>query len=160
MRKIKFIFISAILLVNGMAMAQKLSDALGAVQTNFLISSDSVNLNAVNQYIIKKAGIFYGSGSDYGYGAGYESFHLEFESDKRLITDYIKKSWDNYLIEFYAIDNRLLATIFLSNQQVKILRNTEMAGNPIFYSIDLIDVPTPLLDKSYKLNIVKIRNIK
>jgi hypothetical protein len=184
MNRTKLLVAVALLLFSGTLMSQKLSTLLGAIQTNFQIHSDTANLKPVHQYIIKKAGAFYHSYSGmeaaYGYGAGYESFHLEFESNIRLMTDYVKNAPYDYLIEFYDSENRQLAAVKFSNQAINIITsehknrggtllngrvvqpinvvtNEPRFGGPIFYSIDLFDVPIVLLDKTSRMNFIKIR---
>ena len=150
-----------------MASAQKLSESLGAIGTNFLIISDTIDLKPESQFIIKNAEIFYDYGTrntdNYSYGGGYESFHFEFSTKKTLSIEYVKNPVCGYELSFYDNDNIIATLCFSSNtypfrnpNKVSIEGNSEIR----FYSFDLIDLPLSVLDKTKKINIKRIKSIK
>lgn len=146
--------------------AQSLKESLGGVKTNFQIISDAIDLEASNQIIIlkaeKKHDQYADSFSGYGWGYGYQSFHLEFITNKDLTVKTYKRergsiSRENKLdLKFYDAGNNVIASTIVPFDYVDLLRDTQKEGGPYFYSIDLIDIPVVLLDKTSKIDMVKL----
>lgn len=72
--------------------SQSLIENLGGVKTNFIITTDSVEMTILEQVIIKrgvrnyKARIFDDGG--YGYGYGLQTFHLELITKVEFVEKY------------------------------------------------------------------------
>ncbi len=161
MKKIKISITAVFILFCGLLNAQTISSALGCVKTNFQFYSDTTNLEVTSQFIIKNAGIFKKSVSDgldygYGYGGGYESYHLEFITNKELSTEVNRKVNYNYEINFTDSNNIILATTTFDNDKVSHFSNRYFKDTPKFYSFDLINIPISVLDRTRKIYITKI----
>jgi hypothetical protein len=142
--------------------AQNLEESLGGTKTNFQIYSDTVNLKVSDQIIIKRAEKQTYSDSNFGtgWGYGYQSFHLEFITNKNIkIENYkYKAGRDNETkleLIFYDSNNRILATSSLPYYYVDLYNNPSITDSVFFYSIDLIDIPIVLLDKTAKIGMIK-----
>lgn len=142
--------------------AQNLEDVLGGVKTNFQLFSDTTNLNPTNQIIIQRAERK--SYGDYsfgtGWGYGYQSYHIEFVAGKNLAEKKFKfragrDNKDKLELTFYDSDNVVLATRLLDFSLVDLLYNSSSVKSLFFYSIDLIDIPVVLLNKTVKINLIK-----
>jgi hypothetical protein len=163
MNRIIVLFVSFFLIINGLLNAQNLSQKLGSIKTDFKFYSDTIDLNVSNQFIIKNAGAFFSynatSGSSYGFGAGYESYHLEFVTNKILKCEYFKRYTNSahYEIDFFDSTNIKLSTISFTGDEIVIFTNSDVMGSPIFYSIDLYNVPISLLDRTLKMNIKEFK---
>ena len=159
MKRKEILFIPILIISVGFVNAQDLSEKLGGVKTNFRFTSDTIDLNVSDQFIIKNAGAYnrteeiYSGG--YGYAAGYDSYHLEFITNKNLSYEYFKRYTSfHFIISFYNSDNILL-TKKQFYQEVSRYRNPDIKGSPIFYSIDLYNIPVSLLDKTSRINIIR-----
>lgn len=142
--------------------AQDLEGSLGGVKTNFQIFSDANNLNPTNQIIIQRAEKKSYSDASFGigWGYGYQSFHLEFVADKNLTEKKFKfkagrDNEDKLELTFYDSEDVVLATCILDFSAVNLLYNSSSEKSLFFYSIDLIDIPTVLLNKTTKINLTK-----
>ena len=144
--------------------AQNLKEALGGVKTNFQIFSDTIDLKVSNQIIIlkaeKKHDQYADTYSGYGWGYGYQSFHLEFITKKNIKVDTFRfqKGRANEIkleLVFYDSNNTILASASIPFDQVDVFNNSSKADSPFFYSIDLIDIPIVLLDKTSKIGMIK-----
>lgn len=142
--------------------AQNLKESLGGVQTNFKIVSDTVDLNVSDQIIILKAEKKHQTDAvfSYAWGYGYQSFHLEFITKESLKVETFKykAGRDNESkleLTFYDPDNNLIASASIPFDDVDVYNNPSTVGNASFYSIDLIDIPLVLLDKTAKIDLTK-----
>jgi hypothetical protein len=142
--------------------AQNISESLGAIKTNFRIYSDTIDLKVSDQIIILRAEKQTYSDSNFGtgWGYGYRSFHLEFITKKILkVENYhfrVGRDNENKLqLIFYDSNSSVLATISVPFNYVDLYNNSSITDSPFFYSIDLIDVPVVLLDKTAKINMIK-----
>ncbi|WP_321368791.1 hypothetical protein [uncultured Draconibacterium sp.] len=142
--------------------AQNIVQSLGGIETNFQIVSDNLDLHVSNQYIIQRAEKesatrYYGEAS-YGYGYGYQSYHLEFIAEELYVTREIKhndRDYDKMELTFYTSDNRILASHTLNSTRADILSNPRSVNRQYFYSIDLKDVPVILLEQTAKIDLVR-----
>ena len=141
--------------------AQNLEDSLGAVKTNFQLFSDTTNLNPTNQIIIQRAERkSYGDSFGVGWGYGSQSLHIEFVSGKNLAEKKFKyragrDNEDKLELTFYDSGNVVLATCQMDFSLVDLLYNSSSDKSLFFYSIDLIDIPIVLLNKTVKINLIK-----
>jgi hypothetical protein len=142
--------------------AQNLKESLGGTKTNFQIYSDTVDLKVSDQIIILRAEKQTYSDSNFGtgWGYGYQSFHLEFITKKNIkIENYkYKTGRDNgnkLELIFYDSNNSVLATSSFPYDYVDLYNNSSIIDSPFFYSIDLIDIPIVLLDKTAKIGMIK-----
>jgi len=165
MKKIKIISFVFFIFINGLLNAQNISSALGSIKTNFQFYSDTINLDVTSQFIIKNAGTFkesdfstYSDGSSWGYGlgAGYESYHLEFVTNKELSSKVVKKATYTYEINFVDSNKAILAVKTFDNSKVSHLSNRYIKDAPNFYSFDLIYIPISVLDRTKEIHITKI----
>ena len=139
-------------------MGQSLSESLGAIKTDFKLSSDTTDLNASDQIIVLGAEKrTYNSSDGGGWGYGYQSFHLEFISIKKIYTiSGGTKERNNYRLTFSDKENYILAKINIPGHSFKMYTNPFIKNLSIFYSIDLIYIPALLLEKTSKIDIVKL----
>ena len=150
------------LFVVNILVAQDLNEALGGVKTDFQIFSGTVDLNVSDQMIILKAkkrreaDFSFG----YGWGYGYQSYHLEFIADKyfKVETFEHRRGGNNASrleVIFYDSNNNILASSFIPFDNVLVFSNPSINVGPFFYSIDLIDIPIVLLNKTSKISMIK-----
>jgi hypothetical protein len=142
--------------------AQNLKESLGGTKTNFQIYSDTVDLKVSDQIIILRAEKQTYSDSNFGtgWGYGYQSFHLEFITKKNIEIEYFKfrNGRDNGTkleLLFYDSNNIVLTSSSIPYNYVDLYNNSSIIGSPFFYSIDLIDIPIVLLDKTAKISMIK-----
>jgi hypothetical protein len=154
MKRMIFIIMPMLLLFNELSNAQSLSEKLGAIHTNFKFYYDTVDLNVSDQFIIKNVGSYFFSTDN---KVAYESYHLEFVSNKRLLLDYSQGLFKvhYYTIVFYSSDKLQLFRISISQEFLNIATNLDISESPIFYSLDLFDIPLSLLDRTSKIVIVQ-----
>jgi hypothetical protein len=155
--------ISVNLPLSSFLQAQNLSEKLGGVKTDYIITSHGVELEITNQVISKRAERFYNWGGHndgaYGYGYGYESFHLEFtvkngEIDMPEPVAFLKGE-RHIVMDFYDKDDNLLGSKTRSPREVSLICNNTADNNLMHYSIDLIAIPLPLLDATKRIDIFK-----
>jgi hypothetical protein len=154
--------ITMYLLVMNTLSAQNLKETLGGIKTNFQISSDSVNLNVGDQIIILKADkkFYTDCQCGTGYGYGYQSFHLEFTTKRQFTTRNYKfyvgrDNGDKILLRFYDADNNMLASYTSPFDIVDLYNNDRLRNSLFFCSIDLVDIPVLLLNKTFRIDIIK-----
>ena len=163
----KILLFACSLIIMSNLNAQSLTESLGGTKTNFKICSNTVDLKTVNQIIIQSTEKEYSS--DYGYGFGYQSFHLEFVSQNKIAATKAEQlenkellqlasynSGNKYLMTFYDSNDQVLLTLTIPLSFVDDFTNASMDNRLYFYSIDLIDVPIIVLDKTTKIDILKI----
>lgn len=161
--KMLLLFLLLFLIVKP-SQAQSLSESLGGIKTNFEFFSDSINLDVKKQFIIKNASMIknadsYGLNSAYGYGGGYESFHLEFSTNKEIVVNEIRKPEFDYQLLFYNHDEQLISTIDFSlrkrsnHNKVNLIQHNEMK----FFSFDLIYLPLSVLEETKRIEVKKTR---
>lgn len=141
--------------------AQSLTEKLGGVPTNFVITSDTNTLEVISQMIIKRGEYYAEYRDDYegssAYGYGYQSFHLEFMSRQPI---YHKSVYDGNIrwrdmkselyVSFYDEADNLLLNAKMPPSFLKIVdENTGLFS----YSLNLVDYPIVLLDKTKRINI-------
>lgn len=144
--------------------SQSLIEDLGGVKTNFIITTDSVEMTILEQAIIKrgvrnyKARIFDDGG--YGYGYGLQTFHLELITKAEFVEKYRreKRSYQKYYtIKLFDKKDTLLLNKEIELSELKKFSN----GDDLFiYSLDLRRIPIILLDKTTTINIDKIKKGK
>lgn len=145
--------------VIGNLSAQKLSEKLNVVKTNFTLTFNGENLQPTNQFIAKKARYDYNYGSieegGYGYGYGYESYFFEFATFNQVGIPYFSfwKGSKSYILKFYDNFNQLIGSVERTIKHVKIVRNEIDKNTPTFFSIDLVDIPLILLDETEHIDI-------
>ncbi len=163
MRYKKILLITAYIFSVNILGGQNLSESLGGIKTNFQIYSDTADLKVSDQIIVLRAEKRYSSDSNFGtgWGFGYQSFHLEFITKKDIKIESFKyrSGRDNetrFELVFYDSQNNVLATSSSPYHYVDLLNNSSITDSPFFYSIDLIDIPIVLLDKTVKINMIKM----
>jgi len=161
--KTKIILIAFILLSAIGIQAQNLEQALGGVKTNFKLFSGTNDLNPASQMIILKAERNSDTNTDFGtgWGYGYQSFHLEFVTSENLVEEKFrfKTGRDNDAklgLTFYDSDEVILAYCQINFSDVDLLYDTNPGKTQYFYSIDLINIPIVLLNKTAKIDFKKL----
>ena len=157
------ICISVNLLLSSFLHAQTLSEKLGGVRTDYVITSHGVELEITNQVISKRAERFYDWGGHndgaYGYGYGYESFHLEFTVKNGEIdtpqSGNLLKSERFIVLDFYDENGNLLGSRTRSVRDVRLVSNNSPSNKLNHYSIDLIAIPLPLLEAARRIDIFR-----
>ena len=143
--------------------AQDIKESLGGIKTNFRIFSDTIDLKVIDQIIILKAEkqTYSDSNLGTGWGYGYQSFHLEFITKKNIKVDNYqygtgRDNGSKLKLIFYDSNNNELASISIPFDYVDQYNNLSIINSPFFYSIDLIDIPIVLLDKTDKIDMIKM----
>ena len=157
------ILVIALFVFSGISLeAQDLKESLGGTKTSFRIYSDTVDLKVSDQIIILRAEKQTYSDASFGtgWGYGYQSFHLEFITKKIILIENFKykAGRDNESkleLIFYDSDNNVLATSVCPYDYVDLFNNPEINDSLYFYSIDLIDIPVVLLDKTASIGMIK-----
>jgi hypothetical protein len=93
-------------------------------------------------------------------GYGYQSFHLEFIARKDIKVETFKYSLgrDNRSkleLIFYNSENLIIASSSIPFESVHVLSNTSSSDGLFIYSIDLIDIPIVLLERTHKIDMIK-----
>ena len=143
--------------------AQSLSEQMGGIKTHFQLYSLMLNLDASEQMLILRAESKHESDASFGtgWGFGYRSYHLEFVAQKNLFIQYFnrKPGRDNSTklkLTFYNADKQILASFSIPFERVSIYSDDSDKGDLFFYSIDLINVPAVLLDKTAAIDMVEM----
>jgi hypothetical protein len=157
MKKNVILFIAINLFAINLLVAQSLSESLGSTKTNFQIVSDSTDLMVSDQIILLRAEKKTYSDNYSGWGYGYREFHLEFTSKKSIVERYATSRSEKHQIKltFYDSKGNLLTNITLPAEFLNQYTNSATDNTLFFYSLDLIDVPIVVLDKTKKLDITK-----
>lgn len=162
MINIRALLIVIQLFVVNTLVAQDLNDALGGVKTDFQIFSGTVDLDVSDQMIILKAKKRHEADFSFGHGwgYGYQSYHLEFIANKYFKVETFKhrtggNNASRLEVIFYDSNNIILASSFIPFDNVLVFSNPPINMGPFFYSIDLIDIPIVLLNKTSKISMIK-----
>lgn len=155
--------ISLNLFMSGFLQAQDLSEKLGGVKTDFIFTSHGKELEVTRQVISKRAERFYDWGGHkdgaYGYGYGYESFHLEFTVKNGEIdlpeSGSLFKNEKPLFLDFYDEDDNLLGSKRISPREIRFVSNNSTDPKLIHYTIDLITIPLPLLDSTKRIDLFR-----
>jgi hypothetical protein len=144
----KILLIAVQLFICSILGAQSLSESLGGIKTNFLIFSDSIDLQVKDQIIIAKSDNY-----------GYQSFHLEFITVEPVKVVFKKPKLNEsiettLLMVFFDSDGKELTSVSIPKALAKEWYSSSISRSPFYYSIDLIDVPNVLLDKTKMLSMV------
>lgn len=157
----KFVLVIALqLFVFQMLCAQSVSESLGGIKTNFEISTINTDLEVTEQIIVLQAErLTYISTVDQaGWGYGYQSFHLEFITQKAIKeVQGDKNNRYKYRLTFIDHENVILFATDLSHNSVKKYNNPDIANSRFFYSIDLIGIPVLLFDKTKRIDIYRFK---
>lgn len=160
MKTLKTLFLFGIVALSLNTNGQSLTEALGGVNTQFDIYSDTINLEVKQQCIIKRANTFKQISNhidwSYALGGGYESLHLEFSTTKNLQVVKVEHAEHSYLLEFVKKNGVILAVAPLNNDQVKLYTNPYVKNPKTFYSIDLIHIPICILEETHEIIFTKI----
>lgn len=140
--------------------SQSISEKFGGTRTNFEVFSDTIDLKVTDQIVVLAAERkSYISADGYaGWGYGYQSIHFEFITQTYLLefpTSGKKKN--TYKLTFSDQDNVVLHTIFIPEYSVVKCSNPNISNSRIFYSIDLINTPILILDKTKRIEIEKLK---
>lgn len=150
------------LFVVNILVAQNLKESLGGIKTNFQIFSDTIDLKVSDQIIILEADqrhlLDFWDSNDMVYA--YQSFHLEFIAKKEIKIETFKyrSGRDNgskLEIIFYGSADKILASSSIPFKFVDLFSNPSIIDCPFFYSIDLVNIPIVLLDKTSKIGLIK-----
>ena len=139
--------------------AQSISESLGGIKTNFEIFSVKRDLEVTDQVLVLAAERrTYISPTDAGWGYGYQSVHFEFITRIELIEILGEnKNKNKYRLTFIDHENVILLAINLPDYSVKRYLNPDITKGQVFYSIDFIDIPVLVLDKTKTINIYKFK---
>jgi hypothetical protein len=100
----------------------------------------------------------YISATEAGWGYGYQSVHFEFITQKELVEILGEnKEKNKYRFTFSDHENIIIFAINIPEYSVNKYRNPDITNSPVFYSIDFIDVPVLVLDKTKRINIYKFK---
>ena len=137
--------------------SQSLLEQLGGIHSNFIITSDSISMEAEEQILIQRA-VSDGDTEHIGdgtlkYGYGYRSLHLEFLSNKTIqFNSLFGRKRKFCQLKLYS-DQTLLALVNLKAKDVRMISN--QADPPIYsYSINLKSIPIVSLDKTLTIDLV------
>ena len=161
-------FLFLFLVSNGL-LAQTLSEKLGGVATDFVIISGEDTLDIDKQIIIKRAkykakkdyntyetyeGGYGGYG--YGFGYGYQSFHLEFTSKQQVGKTNVfngnrTPTW-YCTFHYYDKNGKQTLEMFVPGSMLKQGFN-EQSVTSYIYSLNLVNVPILVLDNTSTIHI-------
>jgi hypothetical protein len=139
--------------------AQSISESLGGIKTKFEIFSDTIDLKVTDQIVILAAErrSYINADDQAGWGYGYQSVHFEFITKKKLMEiPTVGKNKNKYKLTFSDQDNVILESILIPEYSVDMRINPNISNSSVFYSIDLIDTPVLILDKTKKIDIIKL----
>ncbi|WP_156825769.1 hypothetical protein [Lewinella cohaerens] len=131
--------------------AQKLLEKMGAIETNFKLTSANVPLAINTQYIIER-----GTGRDVrqsGFAGGYTSqeFFLVFTLSEPTLVTRERLNGPTYNVTFYDKEGKLLARI--GRHLIAISNQDDGAGDWFCYSLSLRSIPFALLDITARVEI-------
>ena len=131
--------------------AQTLAAKVGAIATNFKLTSANIPLAIDTQYIIER-GTGHGVGqSGFGGGYGYQEFFLVFTLSEPTLVTRERLNGPTYNVTFYDQEGKLLARI---GQNLNVISNQEDgAGDWFCYSLSLRSIPFVLLDLTSSIEI-------
>jgi hypothetical protein len=137
--------------------AQSLMDKLGAIPTQFQLTSNEADLQATEQFIIRRG--MYSHDITGRVGLGFEDYSLEFSCQSPIqtvnSTKGTMKTSGRYLLVFYGSDDVEIARQYIYPQiheeNIKRLENTPL--NKFFYSISLTSIPVVLLNTTARIDI-------
>lgn len=145
--------------------SQTIVSAMGGVDTNFIIQSNSSELDVLKQCVIRR-GNYESNFSSYqdedrgegsfGYGYGLQMIYLEFVSYSKIIEVRKKKSGSNkkyYQVDLFDDKNKHLVKVKLKFNEVK--QNTNNSDLRT-YSINFNKIPLVLLDITKTIEITLI----
>lgn len=142
--------------------AQSIIEKLGGVKTDFVFTTNSVELKIVDQAIIQRGFYDYktkiSSSSSYGhaYGYGLQAYYLEFitSSDLKTFEKYKRKANKAvYDIKLYDKNDTLLLNFSVLYRNSKA---TAKISGLRSYSINLIQVPLIIFDHVKKIDVTLI----
>lgn len=157
-RKLSLFIIIQLIVLN--LYSQSLTESLGGINTNFQFYSDTVKLEVADQSIILRAeslrDTHISSNGGAGWGYGYQSYHLEFiTKDELSVKTFPHKRFrnnnDRLKLIFYDSNNNSLASYLLFFDS-NCLYNDDL----YFYSMDLIEIPLILLDRTVKIELLRL----
>jgi hypothetical protein len=157
----KFLLVIALhLFVLQILCAQSVSESLGGIKTNFEIFTINTDLEVTEQIILltTERYTYINPQGEAGWGYGYQSFHLEFITKneiKEIQGD--KNNRHNYRLSFIDNENVILFVVDLPNYSVNKYHNPDISISQFFYSIDLIDIPILLLDKTKRIDLYRFK---
>lgn len=146
-------FMITVNLISFESNAQSLTEKLGGVKTDFVFISDSLEMDIVDQAILKRGVRKYDSYSDGAYGYGFQTFHLEFITTSKIKEIYFneRRKWAHYKIDLIAENDSFLYSINkYSSDDVRMVSGEDSLHA---YSIDLYQIPIIILDKTEKIRI-------
>ena len=133
--------------------SQTILEKLGAVKTDFIITSDTVVFEVFDQVIIQRGNAIHGALNEGGYGYGNQNYFLEFITREKIqkLKTYGPKN-DFYRIELIDKNGNVLGRIYPYLHHVKVISNRV---SPLLHThvINLSEVPMVLLDKTTRINI-------
>jgi hypothetical protein len=139
--------------------SQSISESLGGIKTKFEVFSDTIDLEVSDQIVILAAErrSYISGGDQAGWGYGYQSIHFEFITKKRLVEiTTVRINKNNYKLTFSDQDNVILHTTIIPGYLADMRFNPDIGNSRAFYSIDLIDTPVLILDKTKRIDIIKL----
>ena len=142
--------------------AQTITPALDGYRPAFRISTDSMEMTVVDQVLIKRAvkDYFFDRILDAAYGMGYEAWHWEFVTRQPILKRNLKGKKESFVrLELY---NRKEECIGRFDLPLDRLQSTQsLSGQKIMtYSINLIDIPLILLDRTRRVDVQHIEQFR
>jgi hypothetical protein len=140
--------------------AQPISESLGGIKTNFEVFTINTDLEVTEQIILLTTERFtyINPQGEAGWGYGYQSFHFEFITKneiKEIQGD--KNNRHNYRLSFIDHENVILLAVDLPKSSVNKYHNPDIPNSQFFYSIDLINIPILLLDKTKRIDLYRFK---
>ena len=160
---IRFLFVLLILsLTCSNINAQSIIEKLDGVKTDFVFTTDSIEIQIIDQAIIQRGFFDYNvrtnSSSSYGhaYGFGLQAYHLEFitTSDLKTFEKFKKKAVKAiYDIKLYDENDTLLLNFKVAYSKSKASNKTSGITS---YSINLLQIPIIIFDKVKTIDVTLI----
>ncbi|MEO0341664.1 MAG: hypothetical protein AAF242_20955 [Bacteroidota bacterium] len=160
---IKLLLIPLILLgMPSLTKAQAITPALEGHRPAFRISTDSMEMTVVDQLLIKRAvrDYFFDRILDAAYGMAYESWHLEFITRQPILLRNLKGKKESFIrIELYNRREECIGRFDLVPDRLQSTKSVS-GQKTMTYSVNLIDIPLILLDRTKRVDIQQIEQFR
>lgn len=163
MKADRILFILMLFFAAQQVMAQNLYEAMAGIKTDFIFTSNNEEIGAERQFLVKKSGVLLDytptSESSYGYGGGYESYHLEFYTRSNISVEHVYRPRPNYhyQLTFYDHQNNKISTIHFYRGRFGELPRVNVTEAPgmTYFSFDLRDLPIAVLEHTARIDVIK-----
>ncbi|MBT5530536.1 MAG: hypothetical protein HOK35_15360 [Cytophagia bacterium] len=148
-----------LLFISSLLYSQSLTEQLGGIKSNFIISSNNEIVDIASQFIIKRGNYDYTYLSEGGFGYGYESYWLEiqFNTNIKPIEKESSNKRRHFTISLFDKNNQLLLSksYWISEDQ-KVKSEHLDTLNQQYFSLNLVDIQIVLLNNVSRIDIMEV----